>query len=70
MFLVTTFPLFEATQPDDTPLEDILDSMGLTELIEYIETQWGITIRDAEITRTNLGSVAALTRFIMNKRVE
>ena len=66
-FLSETFPLFDPTRPEDAPLEAVLDSMGITELIQYIEGEWPVRILDADLTRRNLGSVAAIVSFIKGK---
>jgi acyl carrier protein len=46
---------------------DILDSMGIIELIAFIETAWSITIEDTEITTENLGSINKMITLINEK---
>ena len=46
---------------------DILDSMGIIELIAFIETTWSITIEDTEITTENLGSINKMITLINEK---
>lgn len=46
----------------------IVDSLGVVELIKFLEAEFGVVIRDDDITEENLGSVAALTRFVIRKR--
>jgi acyl carrier protein len=38
------------------------------ELIEFLESHFGIEVTDAETVPENLGSVSALTRFVAGKR--
>jgi acyl carrier protein len=45
----------------------IVDSMGVMELIEFIQSEFGVTIDDGEITEENLGTLAAITGFIVSK---
>lgn len=53
---------------DESLLESgILDSTGVLELIEFIEEAFGIQVSDSETVPENLGSIAALTRYITEK---
>lgn len=51
---------------DETRLleERVIDSMGVMELIGFIEQQFGIAIPDKDVTEANLGSVAAITAYV------
>lgn len=53
---------------EDSLLEKgILDSIGILELIEFLESQFGIEVSDDETVPANLGSISGLTRFVMTK---
>jgi acyl carrier protein len=53
---------------DDILVESgLLDSPGILELTFWIEDQFHITIEDAEITISNLGSVSAISSFVESK---
>ena len=43
--------------------ERIIDSMGIMELIGFLEQQFGITIPDKEVTEANLGRDRKSTRL-------
>ncbi len=47
--------------------ERVIDSMGVMELIGFLEQRFGIGIRDEEVTEANLGSVAAITAYVGRK---
>ena len=47
--------------------EGILDSLGILELIEYIEEDWQIKIEDDEFTQENFGSIKKIESFISKK---
>jgi len=49
--------------------ERIIDSMGIMELIGFLEQQFGVTIPDKEVTEANLGSVDAIAAFV-GRRLE
>jgi acyl carrier protein len=54
---------------DDTLVEEgIIDSTGILELIEFLESHFGIEVSEAETVPQNLGSISSLTRFVMSKR--
>ena len=46
----------------------IVDSMGAIELMRFLEAEFAIEIGDEDVTEENLGSVSALTRFVISKR--
>ena len=46
----------------------IIDSMGVIELIQFLEAEFGVEISDEEITEQNLGSLAAISDFVGTKR--
>jgi len=60
----------------DWPLQDedplfgggVIDSIGAIELVEFLQREFGCTLEEDEITERNLGSVAAIARFLSAKR--
>jgi acyl carrier protein len=54
---------------DDSFLEEgIIDSTGILELIEFLQSRFGIEVSESEIVPENLGSISNLTGFVMSKR--
>ncbi len=49
-------------------IEGILDSFGIIELVEFVESDWQITIDDAEFNIENFGSVNKILEFIDRKK--
>lgn len=47
----------------------VIDSMGVLELLEFLQDEFGIEIEDSEITERNLGSLRAIARYVTGKRV-
>ncbi|MEW5923931.1 MAG: acyl carrier protein [Candidatus Zixiibacteriota bacterium] len=47
--------------------KEIIDSTGVLELTAFVETEFGITIEDNEMTPDNLDSIAKLVKFIARK---
>jgi acyl carrier protein len=45
----------------------VIDSVGVIELVEFLQRSFGIEIADQEITETNLGTLNAVGRFVSQK---
>lgn len=55
-------------QDDDRLLErGIVDSMGIVELLTFIEDEFGIKPADEEISEANLGTVRSIVGFVSSK---
>ncbi|MCS6840435.1 MAG: acyl carrier protein [Roseiflexus sp.] len=53
---------------DDSFLErGIVDSLGVIELVSFIETQFGISVADHELTPDNFDSVKKLSEYVVRK---
>jgi acyl carrier protein len=55
---------------DEDSLTDsgIIDSTGIIELIEFLESHFGITVSESETVPQNLGSISNLTKFVLGKK--
>ncbi|HSN43535.1 MAG TPA: acyl carrier protein [Propionibacteriaceae bacterium] len=51
-------------------LTGVLDSTGILELIQFLESDFGIVVQDTETLPDNLGSVANLVRYVSRKLPE
>jgi acyl carrier protein len=57
-----------AVQSDARLLErGIIDSLGVMELVSFIESTFGVTVEDENITEDNLGSIDAVAAFVMTR---
>lgn len=45
----------------------VVDSLGVMELLLFLEQEFGIVAADDEITESNLGSFAGIAAFVMSK---
>jgi acyl carrier protein len=54
---------------DDDSLidEGYIDSTGILEIIEFLQSHFGVEVSDSETVPENLGSIAGLTRFVTSK---
>jgi acyl carrier protein len=55
--------------PLDTSLYEvgILDSFGVVELVDFVETHWRIKIHDSELTQEKFGGINKMTNLIEAK---
>jgi acyl carrier protein len=71
-FIVTNYLFGDVTRAprnDDALVEEgIIDSTGIMELIEFLESHFGVEVSEAEMVPQNLGSISSLTEFVMSKR--
>ena len=59
----------DALQDDTSFLDEgILDSMGILEIIVFLEEEFGVAVANDEMIPANLDSVANLLAFIQRKR--
>ena len=54
---------------DDDPLlgSGVIDSVGVIELVEFLQSAFGFKVADDEIVEQNLGSLNAIGRFVHAK---
>ena len=54
---------------DDTSFldEGIIDSTGILELVDFLETEFAIQVEDEELIPENLDSISNLERYLSNK---
>ena len=46
----------------------VIDSLGFVELVEEVQTLYGLTVSDIEITEDNFGSIDAIAAFVERKQ--
>jgi acyl carrier protein len=61
-------PDVELSDGDDFLALGIIDSLGFVELVEEVQSRYGIAIDDLEITEENFGSIDAISGFVERKR--
>ena len=58
-------------QLDDSLLEEgIIDSLGLLEIVTFIESEFGISVQDADVTLDNFGDVNAIAAYVKSLQAE
>ena len=61
-------PNVELQNGDDFLALVIIDSLGFVELVEEVQSRYGLTIDDIEITEENFGSIDAIATFVASKQ--
>lgn len=55
--------------PGDPLLESgIIDSMGVLELVDFIENRFGVIFSDEELLSDTFSSIQTLSKFVLTKR--
>lgn len=71
-FIIDSFLFGDASQmiADDASLigNNLVDSTGVLELVFFLESTFGISVRDSEVVPENLDSIVAMAAFIDSKR--
>jgi acyl carrier protein len=63
-------PDLELADGDDLLARGVVDSLGFIELVEEVQSRFGLTVEDLEVTEENFGSIDAIVRFVDRKRLE
>ena len=69
-FVRSRFPLArDSNVGDDESLLDrgIIDSLGILDLVGFLEQSFGIQVADEDLSPENFDSIAALVRFVKGK---
>ena len=69
-FVTTNFYVADpAALADDASLLDagIVDSTGVLEVVQFLESEFGLTVEDHEIVPENVDSIARIAGFIEKK---
>ena len=70
-FILNQFPLArQRAIGDEDPLlrTGILDSLGILEVVAFIESEFGILVADEELIPESFESIATMARFVDGKR--
>ncbi len=66
-FIYAKFPLAKSRKLEDSSrlLEDgVLDSLGVLELVNYLQDELGLPIEDEELVPENFASIDAIAAFV------
>lgn len=52
---------------NDFPLSGRVDSLGLLEMVTFIEEEFGVTVANTELVPKNFDSLGGMVRFVESK---
>jgi acyl carrier protein len=69
-FVSANFYVEPGSLEDDASLleQGIVDSTGVLEVVAFLETEFGIEVRDDELLPQNLDTIAAIAGYVTRKR--
>jgi acyl carrier protein len=68
-FIVESFFVEEFSDGDSFLRNSILDSLGMLELVAFLEKEFGIKVVDSELVPENLDSLARVCAFVERKKL-
>ena len=68
-FVTTNFYVESGTVADRASLleQGIVDSTGVLEIVAFLESEFGIAVKDDELLPRNLDSIAAISAYVKRK---
>ena len=66
-FITEVFFVEEFSDDDSFLRDGLVDSMGMAQLVAFLEQEYAIEIRDEELVPENLDSVARAAAFVERK---
>jgi acyl carrier protein len=68
-FLLQQFPATKNIGNNDSLLNNgIIDSLGILEVVTFMEQEFGISVSDDDLLPENFGSVSRLLKFVQEKK--
>jgi acyl carrier protein len=67
-FLAQQFPMTKNVENDEPLLKNgLIDSLGILEVVTFIEKEFGVSVSDEELLPENFESVRSLSSFVRQK---
>jgi acyl carrier protein len=67
-FLVKQFPATKKVGNDEPLLNNgLIDSLGILEIVAFLEKEFGIAVADEDLLPENFGSIHGLSNFVGQK---
>lgn len=70
-FVGEKFPAFRSKRLEDSSQlleEGVLDSLGVLELVNYLQDELGVPVEDEELIPENFSSIDTIAAFVETKR--
>jgi len=67
-FLTQQFPMTKNVSNDEPLLTNgLIDSLGILEVVSFVENEFGIVVSDEDLLPENFGSIHSLSNFVHEK---
>ena len=67
-FLARQFPMTKNVSNDEPLLTNgLIDSLGILEVVSFVENEFGIVVSDEDLLPENFGSIHSLSNFVHEK---
>ena len=67
-FLAQQFPMTKNVSNEEPLLTNgLIDSLGILEVVSFVENEFGIIVSDEDLLPENFGSIHSLTNFVHEK---
>ena len=67
-FLAQQFPAAKKVGNEESLLNNgVIDSLGVLEVVTFLEREFSISISDEELLPENFGTIQSLSRFVQQK---
>jgi acyl carrier protein len=67
-FLVRQFPTTKNVRNDEPLLKNgLIDSLGILDVVTFLEREFSITVSDDDLLPENFGSVESIASFVKSK---
>jgi acyl carrier protein len=66
-FLSKEFASGATVDPGQKLVPDLVDSLGVFVLVDFVEQEWGLVVNDKELTAENLATPKAFSALIESK---
>ena len=60
-------PDFQLGETDSLLERGIIDSMGVMELVAFIESEFGVAVQDDDVTEENIGTLRAIGAYVASR---
>jgi acyl carrier protein len=58
---------FTFTDSDSLMKRGVIDSMGVVELVDFVQSEFGVTVDNADITEENFGTLESIGRYVASR---
>jgi acyl carrier protein len=67
-FIRGSFLVDEFADEDSFLASGLIDSLGMMQLVSFVESEWGLTVKDTDLVPENFDSVANVAAFVARER--